>query len=73
MDNKLIESLKGKSREERAAFFDKNKTELMDNALEMVNGGTYNPSPGENPKSECPYLLSWFTSPGFVCEGRILC
>ena len=69
MDQKLIESLKGKSREERAAFFKEHRMELLSpDDLKIVNGGT-----GENPNSSVPYDGNWYTSFGFVCEGRRQC
>ena len=69
MDQQLIDSLKGKSREERAAFFKEHRNELLSpNDLKAVNGGA-----GENPNSSVPYDGNWYSSFGFVCAGRQRC
>ena len=39
MDKAVLESLKGKGREERQAFFKDHKSELVDMMLSAVNGG----------------------------------
>ena len=73
MDGIILEALKGKSREERKAYFEEHKTELLDAALEKVNGGAAYAQPGENPDSDCPYAGSWASSFGFVCDGHVVC
>ena len=40
MEKTTLASLKEKSREERAQFFNSSKVELMDELLDAVNGGT---------------------------------
>ena len=54
MDKTTLASLKEKSREERAQFFNGSKVELMDELLNAVNGGTA-AAMGENPNSEASY------------------
>ncbi len=69
MDQALLESIKGKSREERKAFFLAHKEELLDNDLLNVNGGE---AEGwyKNPDSDVPdYYGRWWTSWGFICKG----
>ena len=68
MDQKLLDSLKGMSREERAEYFAENRTDLASSGLDTANGG------GENPNSSCPdpkgnYVTSW----GFICRGQTEC
>ncbi len=53
MDKVLLESLKGKGREERQAYFKEHKSELLDMMLSAVNGGARQPEK-ENPNSENP-------------------
>ncbi len=60
MDAKLLESIKGKSREERVAFFNAHKDELCLNDLSAVSGG-------DNENSSCPYHGVYYTSLGYVC------
>ena len=62
-----MEELKGKSREERMAYFNSHKSELLDSALEEVNGGAAASARFENPNSSCPYKGRWYTSMGWVC------
>ena len=71
----LLETLKGKSREERKVYFEELKTELLDAALESVNGGRVLAAAesGENPDSDCPYEGNWVSSFGFVCRGEVVC
>lgn len=69
IDKELLESVKGKSREERKAFFLAHKAELLDDELLKVNGG----ATGEytNPNSEVPDENgNWWTSWGFICKGK---
>ena len=63
MDQKLLDSLKGMSREERAEYFAVNRTDLASSGLDAANGG------GENPNSSCPYKNCWVTSFGYICKG----
>ncbi len=72
LDKKIIEALKGKSREEKAAYLKENKIELNDDALSSASGGYEIPE--GNPDSEIPdnfnnYISSW----GYVCEGKVMC
>lgn len=71
VDMKVLESIKGLSREERKQYFESHKAELLDDSLKAVNGGTN--AEIENPTSEVPYGGNWFSSPGFVCEGEVQC
>ena len=69
MDKSLIEAIKGKSREERAAFFQTHKAELLsETQLKSVNGGATT-----NPDSEVPFNGDWYSSWGFVCDGDHFC
>lgn len=71
MDNSILESLKGKSREERLAFFNANKENnfgLSEEELAAVSGGG-TPSEDANPDSwgidnNGNYYSSW----GYVCK-----
>ena len=65
MEKTTLASLKEKSREERAQFFNSSKVELMDELLDAVNGGT-TAAMGENPNSEADYDNHWFSSSGYV-------
>ena len=75
IDKELLESLRGKSREERLAYFNEHKSELLDKDLSAVNGGKAGMSPDmQNPDSDVPdpggaYYSSWW----FVCEGEFIC
>ena len=72
MNKELFESLKGKSREERAEMFRNNKSEfLAPEDLEKVNGGVE--SGLENPNSDDVFNGNWLSSFGFVCRGEVLC
>ncbi|MBQ9159308.1 MAG: hypothetical protein IJ136_08285 [Erysipelotrichaceae bacterium] len=72
MDKSLLEQLKGMSREERTAYFNEHKSELMEESLSCVNGGA-GASNNENPNSEVPYKGNYYTSWGFVCNGSHFC
>lgn len=72
MNNKIVDELKGMSREERAEYFRQHKSELLDSDLQNVSGGR-NAEPGENMASEVPYDGNWYTSRGFICEGQVQC
>ena len=68
MDQALLESIKGKSREERKAFFLAHKEELLDNDLLNVNGGAAGGY--TNPNSDVPDANgNYWTSWGFICKG----
>ncbi|SCW61631.1 hypothetical protein SAMN02910456_02193 [Ruminococcaceae bacterium YRB3002] len=73
MDKNLIESMKGKSREERAEMFKANKDAFLGaDDLAAVNGGAG--ASAENPNSdECPYKGSWVSSFGYICNGEVVC
>ena len=71
MNMEVLESIKGLSREERKQYFESHKSELLDDSLKAVNGGTGEDV--ENPTSEIPFGGNWFSSPGFVCEGKVQC
>lgn len=72
MNEKLVEMLKGKSREERKGLFMSNRSALLDESLDAVNGG--NGTDVENPNSEeCPYKGNWVSSFGYVCNGKVQC
>ena len=72
-----FDALKEMSREERAEYFKKNKSDLLGDVLSAVNGGTAKSlaSGGkENPNSEeCPYNGNWVSSFGYVCDGQRVC
>ena len=72
MEKTTLASLKEKSREERAQFFNSSKVELMDELLNAVSGGTA-AAMGENPNSEAAYGNHWFSSFGYVCNGTAIC
>ena len=65
-----IEALKGKSREERIAFFNSHSKEelfgLTENELANVNGGSGDEGL-ENPDSDGIYNGNYYTSWGYVC------
>ncbi len=72
MDKEFLESLKGKTREERAEYFKEHKSAIMDGDLETVSGGTA--SAAENPNSDVPDENgNWISSFGYVCRGRRMC
>ena len=69
MDKSTIESLKGKSREERLEYFNKLKSgtiQLSAHDLEAVNGGE-----SVNPDSSAFGDDYYFTSLDFVCQSDI--
>ena len=71
--NKMMETMKSMSREERAEYFKAHKSELMDSALEKASGGTAGKEV-ENPNSEVTlYEGNWITSFGYVCNGEVEC
>ena len=75
IDKKIIEELKGMSREEKAAYFEKNsKTLLNANDLDAVNGGADDINV-LNPNSEetAPEFGPWFSSFGYICDGEEIC
>ncbi len=68
IDEELLESMKGKSREERTAFFLAHKTELLDDEMLKVNGGAAGGY--TNPNSDVPDANgNYWTSWGFICKG----
>lgn len=71
MDQKFIEEMKRLSREERMAYFNEHKAELMEDVLSAVNGGAASQRP--NADSEVPYGGNYWTSLGFVCGDHIAC
>lgn len=72
LEKKTLNALKGMDREERAIYFKGHKSEIMDEMLTSVNGGTA--EPGENPNSEeVPYKGNWISSFGYVCDGEVMC
>ena len=73
MEQKTMEELKGMSREDRMAYFNANKSALMERDLEVVNGGSASVRPHENPDSDCPYNRCYFTSFGWICDGVVGC
>lgn len=75
MEKELLESLRAKSREERMAYFNEHKTELLDDALESVSGG-HDEMPEEyrNPNSDVPdYFGNWMSSWNYICRGQEIC
>ncbi len=71
MDTKFIESLKGKSREERLALFKNGKEKFAESLLEEVNGGG---AAVHNPNSDfSPHTLAWPSSFGFICNDERVC
>ena len=74
MNKKMLESMKNMSREERMEFFKAHKAELMESALDSVNGGAYQPKTNENPMSDIvPYKDRWISSWGYICDGEVVC
>ena len=73
MNQKLVENLKGMSREERMAFFTEHKSDFISlSDVSSVNGGAG--AEVENPNSEeCPYEGNWISSDGYVCNGEVVC
>lgn len=73
MEKELIESMKTKSREERKAFFEANKSELLSDDLAKVNGGGKDDGL-QNPNSDVPdFANRWWSSFGYVCKGDSWC
>ncbi len=75
IDKKIINEVKGMTREEKKAYFEKNsKTLLNANDLDAVNGGSEN-SNVINPNSEemSPEYGPWFSSFGYICDGEEVC
>ena len=74
MDKELLESLKGKSREERLTYFNEHKSELLDEALKNVNGATIS---GRNPNTASDAADdgngNYYSSFGWTCQGEVLC
>ena len=75
MEKELLETLKTKSREERLSYFNEHKSELLDEALQSVNGGADEfPEEYRNPDSEVPDRFgNWLSSWNFVCRCREIC
>lgn len=72
LEKKTLDALKGMDREERAEYFKKHKSDMMDDVLTTVNGGASEPV--ENPNSEeVPYKGNWISSFGYVCDGEEIC
>ena len=73
MDKAVLESLKGKGREERQAFFKDHKSELVDMMLSAVNGGARQPEK-ENPNSDNPDPNgNYWTSFVYICNDEQFC
>ena len=72
MEQKMLDELRNKSREERLEYFKANKSALMEAALESISGGAAAKG-NENPHSSCPYKGNWYTSWGWVCNGVKSC
>ena len=71
MNLKFMESLKGKSREERRELFMKGKEKFAESLLEEVNGGK---QAVHNPNSDfSPHTLAWPSSFGFICNDEVVC
>ncbi len=78
LDKKIIEEVKGMTREEKKAYFEKNKKALLNIAdLDVVNGGGKGGKAPEveNPNSEemAPDFGPWYTSFGYICDGERCC
>jgi len=71
MKKAFLEAIKGLSKEEKKSYFESHKSELFDETLKAVNGGTG--ANVENPTSEVPYAGNWISSPGYVCNGEEIC
>jgi hypothetical protein len=73
MDKELLASLRAKSREERMAYFNEHKTELLDDALSSASGGEFDPSI-RNTESNVPDAGGYFYSSWeFICYGEKIC
>ena len=74
MEKEMLESLKSMSREERLEYFNDHKSEIIDESLKEVSGGTIG---GRNPNTESRgdndgngnYYTSW----GWTCQGEVRC
>ena len=74
MNKKLLESMKGMSREERMEYFKAHKSELPESSLDTVNGGAASAKTNENPMSDIvPYKDRWISSWGYICDGEVVC
>lgn len=74
MDAKLVEMLKGMSREEKAAYFEKNKKSVLGlGELDNVNGGGGVVNDNPNSEDVMPNGRAWFSSFGYVCNGEKCC
>ena len=78
MDKKLLESMKGLSREERMAMIKSASSQLLDDSsLDSVNGGaSYVTDEGTNwnPNSDIiPFKGNWISSRGYICDGEVVC
>lgn len=75
MDENMIESFKGKSREERMEFFNSNKEDILSlsiSDLDSVNGGSG--ADLSNPNSEgVDGRGNYWTSWGYTCRGVEKC
>ena len=75
MEKEMLESLKKMSREERLEYFKEHKSEIMDESLKEVSGGSV--IKGRNPNTESRgdddgngnYYTSW----GWTCQGEVRC
>lgn len=75
MDKALLESLRGKSREERLAYFNEHKSDLLDSTLESVSGG-YDPkekNPNTESRGDDDGNGNYYTSMGWMCRGQVCC
>ena len=72
MEKELLESLKGKSREERMAYFNEHKSELLDDSLEFVSGGK-DKNPNTESRGDNDGNGNYYTSWGWTCQGVVRC
>ena len=72
MEKALLESLKGKSREERMAYFNEHKSELLDETLEFVSGGK-DKNPNTESRGDDDGNGNYYTSCGWTCQGEVRC
>ena len=78
MDKKMLEAMKGLSREERLAMIKSKTSRLIDDSsLDAVNGGAeyeYDDGSQWNPKSDIiPFKGNWISSRGYICHGEVVC
>ncbi len=75
MDKELLESLKGKSREERLAYFNEHKSEFLDSTLESVSGGydLKDRNPNTESRGDNDGNGNYYTSWGWTCQGVVRC